>query len=175
MTFFEWKKAGISSKGDSIEELIGNITFDLSSIPPIDILDKGNDFLLIKMGNDTCLFDNIEKKGNEISFYVTTQTDKKIYFVSHEDNMPSYDFHNFANIGDVISIVEINGENNWYNHNTQEFLPVWPIIWGGACLILSIIDYYCDKQIEEGAQNCTNNGQGTIVHSCGVECVEICE
>lgn len=68
MTFFEWKKAGISSKGDSIEELIGNITFDLSSIPPIDILDKGNDFLLIKMGNDTCLFDNIEKKVTKFLF-----------------------------------------------------------------------------------------------------------
>lgn len=47
----------------------------------------------------------------------------------------------------------------------------WPVVFGAAVLVASLVDYYCDSQIAAGVALCTQNSFCSVVNTCSATCV----
>lgn len=178
--FFEWTQIDNNQKENVIVK-VGNVAFDLSSIPVLQVHSKTEDTITFEMDDRLFQYADIrdelsKSRTDTISLRINTASGREFVFDAVSANKQEIpDFFNFVNSGDHVSIINVNGEYHWKNHDTMLTVPLAPFFWGVACLIASIIDYGCDKIVEEGVAECTRQGKGSLIGSghCSVTCVDL--
>ena len=175
--FHEWKQKNNNQKDGSLV-MVGNIAFDLTSLPTLTILSKTNNSLTFEMDYATFTFTDTPtyNRSNNTSLKIETESGREITFNATGDS--NYTFTSFLsnlNPGDNVSIELINGEYVWYNQTTLKAVPLAPyIIFGVACIIAKIIDAYCNDLVEEAVAECTRQGRCSIIGAehCSVTCID---
>lgn len=178
--FFEWTQIDSNQKGNVVFT-VGNVAFDLSTIPTLQIQSKTEDTITFEMDGRLFKYTDIRNelsrsRTDTISLRINTASGREFVFnaaTANKQEIP--DFYNFVNSGDHVSIVSVNGEYYWKNHDTMLALPFWPFFWGLACLVADFVDHQCDKIVEEGVAECTRQGKGSVIGfgHCSVTCVDL--
>lgn len=178
---YKWSKVNNGNRNIA-PVMVGNVAFDLTSIPTITINSKTNNSITFEIDDRefvyTNIMDDIMRPMNDtISILITTDSGREIRFNARSsNNVEIPNIFDFVNSGDKISIKTIDGEYYWYNHDSLTYVPwVAPIIYGIICIIADIIDHECDKIVEEGVAECTRQGKGSVIGygHCSVTCIEL--
>lgn len=181
--YFEWRVRDESTKSDTYV-VVGDVTFDLLSLPKITITKKDSNGYSFTMESDfpdeVFAFNDISRKSDSLSFVCSTSSNINFSFfltdekISNEDEI---EFLDFINEGDAISIVNLNGAVSWYNENTMCYLPILPIlrkIWAAASIIAGSIAAYCNHVVTTGVNNCAQQNLPAQIGpgGCSVRCIE---
>ena len=100
-------------------------------------------------------FKNVSSVLNNLSFDAFGKNNRIVNF-SLTDN--AYDFSYFMDYVQNSTVISTDQK-------------LWPLIFCGACLLVSAVDYYCDNEISGNVSACTASGQCSQVNSCSASCV----
>ena len=150
----KWSRSS-SDRSDDMES-IGDFSIDFSNLEPVKVVDiKGQEvFFSNQRGHEFSV--SISQDDVDLKMAVHTESSTDAFIDYQFDGSYSVNLLESIETGDVI--------------NFSERIP-WVVFWGGAVLVASVVDYYCDSQVASGVENCTSQSMCSEVTTCGANCV----
>jgi hypothetical protein len=149
--FIKWERQGLLPNFEKL------IKLDPSYFREVEFFEIDSISLLLVLADKEVVLSDILVSGDSLFFKANEINE------SHRLSFFGYD-----SSGELASILTEFGKGGTADERA------WPLIFGAACLIVSLVDAYCDQQIANGVAACTGNCQGAIVTSCGATCVDVC-
>jgi hypothetical protein len=124
-------------------------------MPPITIKQVTENSFTYELNGITFCCQHVEGNTNTITFDITGPNKRIAYFNIRDINA---DFSHFISTMPPETTISPNAKG-------------WPAVaWAVACLIAGIVDYYCDKKIQNGVAECTKQHLCSVVGVCEVRC-----